>query len=668
MKHGVFAMISLKNLYAFLEGNFDYLLVVDSAEQIIYISQIMKRDCFTDGSLPPNPHLKDALSSSSLNTFRTALSQAKASGRGMAIYTPKKNNNYTVPLKVGYINGEEEGTFLFFGNRAGGFGHQAEWEKEERIKELSCLYEVSEWIEASSTIKKFFTELPRYLSSGMMYPDEVSVYSIYQGVEYGRKCSSDNYISVLLVVGGQDKGEIRVGYRNDTHELLQEEQRMLNEIGRTVNLALERKELLERISLKEEEGKGYSTRLATLKKEIETKTREVEEQSSRINIVDSYLSRVNKEWEETRTRLETLFQAVPDDVMLIDRNRKIVMTNRKDIQPGVSCYKGYFNRERPCDNCRLARIIKDRAPLTITMKQDERYLQVHALPVYNKDHEVDGILEFYRDVTLEKSYEQQLQQADKLASLGQLVSGIGHEINNPNQFIHGNIKIIKQSLEDILPIMDEYYHSHPDLKIARLKYDFFRQHILTLVDDMSHGSERIKGIIEGLRSFARKDEGLLVDKVDLNTLIESSTRLVHNEVRKQAEIVLELAKEIPTFTGNSQKIEQILINLMVNASHAMPEGKKGIITVRTRVDKKDVVLEVEDNGKGMNENTLKQIFNPFFTTKRSRGGTGLGLAIAYRIIEEHGGNISVSSKPGVGTTFTIRLPIRSVNNNAIKGK
>jgi signal transduction histidine kinase len=668
MKHGVFAMISLKNLYAFLEGNFDYLLVVDSAEQIIYISQIMKRDCFTDGSLPPNPHLKDALSSSSLNTFRTALSQAKASGRGMAIYTPKKSSDYTVPLKVGYIKGEEAGTFLFFGNRAGGFGYQAEWEKEERIKELSCLYEVSEWIEASSTIKRFFTELPRYLSAGMMYPDEVSVYSIYQGVGYGQKYPSDNYISVLLVVGDQDKGEIRVGYRNDTHELLQEEQQMLNEIGRTVSLALERKQLLERISLKEEEEKEYSTRLATLKKEIETKTQEVEEQSSRINIVDSYLSRVNKEWEETKTRLETLFQAVPDDIVLIDRNRKIVMTNRKDIQPGVSCYKGYFNRERPCDNCRLARIIKDKAPLTITMKQHERYLQVHALPVYNKDHEVDGILEFYRDVTLEKSYERQLQQADKLASLGQLVSGIGHEINNPNQFIHGNIKIIKQSLEDILPIMDEYYHSHPELKIARLKYDFFRQHIMTLVDDMSHGSERIKGIIEGLRSFARKDEGLLVDKVDLNTLIESSTRLVHNEVRKQAGIVLDLAKGIPTFTGNSQKIEQILINLMVNASHAMPEGKKGIITIRTRVDKKDVVLEVEDNGKGMNENTLKQIFNPFFTTKRSRGGTGLGLAIAYRIIEEHGGNISVISKPGVGTTFTIRLPIRSVSNNTIKVK
>ena len=106
-----------------------------------------------------------------------------------------------------------------------------------------------------------------------------------------------------------------------------------------------------------------------------------------------------------------------------------------------------------------ARILKDKTPLTISMKHDDRYLQVHALPVYNKNHEVDGILEFYRDVTLEKTYEQQLQQADKLASLGQLVSGIGHEINNPNQFIRGNIKIIKQALDDMLSTIIDSGHS-----------------------------------------------------------------------------------------------------------------------------------------------------------------------------------------------------------------
>ena len=115
--------------------------------------------------------------------------------------------------------------------------------------------------------------------------------------------------------------------------------------------------------------------------------------------------------------------------------------------------------------------------------------EVHALPIFDKNHEVDGIIEFYRDISDKRNYEQQLQQADKLASLGQLVSGIGHEINNPNQFIRGNVKIIRQAMDDILPLVDEYYKTHPDLKVARLNYDFFRQHVITLIDDMSNGSE-----------------------------------------------------------------------------------------------------------------------------------------------------------------------------------
>jgi signal transduction histidine kinase len=352
-----------------------------------------------------------------------------------------------------------------------------------------------------------------------------------------------------------------------------------------------------------------------------------------------------------------MFQAIPDEVMLIDLNQNVVMSNRENIVPGDKCYRTYFKRETPCEDCRLAKIKRDKTPITITMRDDDRYLQVHALPIYNQEEEVDGILEFYRDITLEKTYEQQLQQADKLASLGQLVSGIGHEINNPNQFIRGNIKIINQAITDMLPIVDDYYKEHPDLKIARLKYDFFREHIMTLVDDMSHGSERIKGIVEGLRGFARKDEGLLLDTVDVNTLIEATTRLVQNEVHKHAEIELGLSKGVKTFTGNSQKIEQVLVNLIVNAAQAIPDDKKGLITVRTRMEKDTVIIEIEDNGKGMDEKTLKLIFDPFFTTKRTKGGTGLGLAIAFRIIEEHGGSISVSSKPGTGTLFTIRIPL-----------
>ena len=212
----------------------------------------------------------------------------------------------------------------------------------------------------------------------------------------------------------------------------------------------------------------------------------------------------------------------------------------------------------------------------------------------------------------------------------------------------------------MLPIVDDYQKSHSDLKIARLDYAFFREHIMTLVEDMAHGSERIKGIVDGLRTFVRKDDGLLVDNIDINSLIQAGTRLVHNQVHKKAEMELDLTPELPSFTGNAQKIEQVLINLIVNASDAMREEVKGKIAVKTSLlDNEQLLIEIADNGMGMTSKTLKQIFDPFFTTKRARGGTGLGLAISYRIIEEHGGTITVASQPGEGTTFTITIPIES---------
>jgi signal transduction histidine kinase len=614
-------VIRLNNLYEFLEGNFDHFLVLDEDRRVIHASDLFKKDYLPDDWVERETVLDELVTDSSLAAFRSGMAQARSGGRAVALFSPAHEGGLSIPLKAGYATTDDGGIYLFLGHVLEGLRRSTESEKDERIKELACLYRVMEWIEVSPTIGAFFTDLPKHLSPGMLSPEEVVVYSIYEGVEYGQKPASNNYISVRLVVGGEEKGEIRVGYLDDQHELLPEEQKMLNEIGRTLDFALERRE--------------YRDKLA---------------------VVNSYLDRVSGSWEEAKGRLETMFRAIPDDVVLIDKNRKIVMTNREDIPPEKHCYEGIFGRRKPCDDCRLARILKDKAPIMLSIRHEDKYFQVHAMPVYNKDQEVDGILEFYRDVTLERTYEQQLQQADKLASLGQLVSGIGHEINNPNQFIRGNIKIMRQALEDMLPIVDKYHEANPELKIARLNYDFFREHIMTLVNDMGHGSERIKAIVEGLRTFARKDEGLLVDTVDINTLVEASTRLVHNEVHKRAEISLALTPNLPAFIGNSQKIEQVLINLLVNSGQAMPDDRKGLIKVSTRAENGHVVVEVKDDGHGMSEKTLRQIFDPFFTTKRAKGGTGLGLAIAFKIIEEHKGKISVTSELGTGTTFTIRIP------------
>jgi signal transduction histidine kinase len=649
-------MIKLENLYSFMESSFDYLLVIDGEERIIHASHLLKRDILDEGESTEADFLRDIVTPPSLTSFRSAMAQARGKNRANAVLTRIGENATSIPLKAGFGETDSGEVFLFFGNKLEALRKLQEWEKNERIKELSCLYDVAEWIEDSDSISEFFTELPRYLASGMLYPEEAIIYSTYQGIDYGQKPTSYNHISVRIVVGGQDKGEIRVGYYSEKRHLLPEEQRMLDEIGRILSLALERKELKEHLIKKQSEEADFNKRIEKLSDEIAKRTAELEEQKKKLSLVNSYIDTVKGDWEGSKTTLETIFKAIPDEVVLIDNHRKVIMTNRNDVLPGTYCYASFFGRERPCEDCRLASILNDKTPVSLMMKRDNQFLQVQALPIYSREHEVNGIMEFYRDVTLEKTYEQQLQQADKLASLGQLVSGIGHEINNPNQFIRGNIKILKQSLEDLLPIVEEYVQTHPDLRIAKLNYDFWRQHIMVLVDDMDHGSQRIKGIVEGLRTFARKDEGLLVDTIDINTLVEASTRLVHNEVHKRADIELDLGEGLPSFTGNAQKIEQVLVNLLVNAGQAMRDDVRGIITVRTRAEDSVVRIDVEDNGVGMNEKTQKQIFDPFFTTKRAKGGTGLGLAIVYRILEEHGGNISVKSKVGAGTTFTIRIP------------
>ncbi len=651
-------MISLEVLYSLIEENYVFLLDCDADEKLIYCSKELKKNLGLHHPASVVPHLEDVLDPAAIISFRKAICSVNEGTRGInAMLTPKRLRSTNLPMHVRYVEEDGNKHYLFFGAQIDTLNQINDWEREERVKELSCLYGVAEWIETSPNIHEFFSKLPKYLAPGMRYPAEAAIYSIYNDVEYGQEPVGDDFIVAFLVVNGELKGEIRIGYIRDSHELLPEEQKMLSEIGRILNLAMERKELSDGVALKQEEEAEFRERLAQLEKKISAREGELEVQQQKLSTADSYLQRINSGWEKASRRMETMFKAMPDPVMLIDPDLNVVMSNKADVQTGEKCYRAYFQRETPCPDCRISKVIRDKTPVTSNIRQEGKFLQLHTLPVFNENQEVDGILEFLRDITLEKTYEQQIQQADKLASLGQLVSGIGHEINNPNQFIRGNVKIVRQALEDMLPIVDAYYETHPDLKIARLKYAFFKDHIMTLVEDMSHGSERIKGIVDGLRGFARKDEGLLVDTVDVNTLLGATTRLVQNEVNKHATIELDLGEDLPSFSGNSQKIEQVLVNLIVNAAQAMADDVKGLIRVTTRREGSHIAIRIADNGRGMDEKTQKQIFDPFFTTKRTKGGTGLGLAISFRIIEEHGGTITVASEFHKGTTFTVRLPV-----------
>jgi len=180
------------------------------------------------------------------------------------------------------------------------------------------------------------------------------------------------------------------------------------------------------------------------------------------------------------------------------------------------------------------------------------------------------------------------------------------------------------------------------------------------LEDMAQGTNRIKTIVDGLRKFAKRDDGVLVDEVDLNEVIQSCLRLVSNQIGRKAKVQFDMDEHLPKIKGNSQRLEQVVVNILINASQAI-EKKLGRIVITTAylAKEKETLLKISDDGKGIDEKTLKQIFDPFFTTKRHQGGTGLGLSIAYGIIKEHKGRIEVESKPSLGTVFSIFIPIAS---------
>lgn len=255
-------------------------------------------------------------------------------------------------------------------------------------------------------------------------------------------------------------------------------------------------------------------------------------------------------------------------------------------------------------------------------------------------------------------------QQDKMASIGQLAAGVAHEINNPMGFIISNLGTLRDYAvalnsfitESALLLTDnEALKQQFDELYARYDLPFITSDIADLLHESLEGADRVKHIVLDLKDFARVDDAA-VKPTDLNQCVNSTVNIVRNELKYVAQLTLELGS-IPPVMCNPQQINQVITNLLVNAAQAI-EGH-GSVTVTTGLDGEYVVLTVGDTGKGMSSETVKRIFEPFFTTKPVGQGTGLGLTISYDMVRKNGGEISVASEPGKGTTFTVRLPVQA---------
>ena len=254
--------------------------------------------------------------------------------------------------------------------------------------------------------------------------------------------------------------------------------------------------------------------------------------------------------------------------------------------------------------------------------------------------------------------QQQLVQADKMTSLGILVAGVGHEINNPIGGILLGLPILMKAQQMAQTSLDAQYHEHGDFMIGGLRYSAMRDEIPQLFSEMMEGAQRIKRIVEDLKDFARINDPNLTDSVDLNRVVEKSVRLVEHAIKKETDYFsVTYADNLPSVKGSEQRLEQVIVNLILNACQALTKRDQGI-SLTTSLDgtRGEVRLEVKDEGVGIAKEHLVHLTDPFFTTKRESGGTGLGLSISAGIVKEHGGELRFNSKPGKGTVVTLALP------------
>ncbi|MBC7976065.1 MAG: PAS domain S-box protein, partial [Myxococcales bacterium] len=354
---------------------------------------------------------------------------------------------------------------------------------------------------------------------------------------------------------------------------------------------------------------------------------------------------------------DTSFRAVIDgmpDLISVHRDRKLVYLNEANRRfLGVDGSEAsladldLLDRVHPDDRAVVSELFRKVRELGSAHSSEVVEIRMRSADGGVRLCEISGVLVEMggsptvvasgRDVTERKRLRAKLMVSDRMASLGTLAAGIAHEINNPLAYVTGNLEALAELVD--APATAQ------------------RAELRSAIGDARDGAERVRKIVQGLRSFTRSEEAQRVP-IALPAVLETAIRMTANEVRHRAELVCELAP-LPQVIADDGKLTQVFINLLINAAHAIPEGhsERNRITVRTRTDNHGrAVIEIEDTGHGIAPELQARVFDPFFTTKRVGEGTGLGLSICHGIISGLGGQISLESAPTRGTIVRVVLP------------
>jgi PAS domain S-box-containing protein len=350
------------------------------------------------------------------------------------------------------------------------------------------------------------------------------------------------------------------------------------------------------------------------------------------------ISRGQKEWQDT-------FDSITDMIAIIDKNYNIVRANRAlSARMGLhprdvinrKCHEILHGTGIPTQNCPHARTMREKRPESedVFNPATKELFRMTTFPYYSPDGELLGSIHIARDITAEKERETQLVMSERLAALGQMASGIAHEINNPLASIAG-------CSEGLLARLRK---GQCDNKLFETYLNIIQEEVF-----------RCKNITTSILSFVQKTTYEEKD-LNINEMLDKTIEIIGFQGRlKNIEVRKHYAEQPFTIRGSEGELRQVFIAIISNALDAMED--KGALTLDTGVEGGSVVIRISDTGPGIPADLITKIFDPFFTTKSDKGGTGLGLSIARKIVLNHGGNIDASSDPGKGTAFTITFPM-----------
>jgi two-component system, NtrC family, sensor kinase len=391
------------------------------------------------------------------------------------------------------------------------------------------------------------------------------------------------------------------------------------------------------------DGSDLSRRLNIVQRdEIGDLCRAFNIMADKLNILVKEKSDLLQESVSQRERMRSIFDGITDKLMLIAPDRSVIMANAASTLSfdekveGTQCYRLLHELPVPCSGCMLENTLEKKTPIFGEVYQaDQEIYLAHFYPILDKTSgEVESVVHYCKSITENKRMEQHMMQAEKLASLGQLVAGVAHELNNPLGLILFYAELLKKELP---PGCDR----QKDVEV------------------IGRHTQACRTVVQDLLKFSRNVKTIQVPG-RINESVEKVLSVLEKQFAKDGVKIRRcFDPHLPTIPLDEGKIQQVWMNLLLNAKQAIQNGD-GVITITTRRKEGRGIVSVliEDNGEGISPDIINKIFDPFFTTKEVGEGTGLGLSVSYGIVKDHGGHIAVRSVVGSGSTFEVSIPVK----------